>query len=330
MNKKGNLLMIVMVVIVFINFTLLYLAMVKKDDYMGPEQIGDRQFNVWIANARAQQALYYIEHSAELAQNQAVYEYAKKGSGCHEYLGYAVLNKGDTICKDSGFEQVFNDELNKFLLRYPSVYLPVNNYAITETEGKLLGSARQDIVVDITDFDVSSAGSSQAPAKSFLYAWPSSHDDMLVTSCYGKRNIDYGSKDHKGIDIRGNLGDPVFAIADGTVAVAKMKDWGEVKMEHSEIISSRILHASSILVKEGDKVRKGQIIATVGNTAPESSPVPVHLHFEYHLSGVQQDPIEVLFGIDEFGLKFSPSSNCVYNADNYAYKDLILNNIFGQ
>lgn len=94
---------------------------------------------------------------------------------------------------------------------------------------------------------------------------------------------------HEGLDFLAEVGAPIRAAASGIVVEAdKTPDYGNiVKIDHGSGVETRYAHASKLLVKEGDRVEKGQIIAEVGNTGRSTGP---HLHFEVRLNGIALDP----------------------------------------
>lgn len=101
-----------------------------------------------------------------------------------------------------------------------------------------------------------------------------------ITSEFGGREatIEGMTTDHKGIDIAANLGTSIKAAIDGIVSVAKQNsEYGKfVKIMNGDIMTV-YAHCKSLKVKAGDKVKKGQTIATVGSTGNSTGP---HLHFE--------------------------------------------------
>jgi murein DD-endopeptidase MepM/ murein hydrolase activator NlpD len=123
----------------------------------------------------------------------------------------------------------------------------------------------------------------------------SSKDDLflpvkgIVTSEFGKRD----GRPHKGIDIAADNGDPIYAVLDGKVVYAgTQRGYGNVVIiEHDDLIMTVYAHNESNLVRLGEKVKKGQPIATVGSTGNSTAP---HLHFEYRVKGKAINPREVL------------------------------------
>jgi lipoprotein NlpD len=98
---------------------------------------------------------------------------------------------------------------------------------------------------------------------------------------------------HKGIDIGGAAGDPVQAVAAGTVvyAGAGIPGYGElIIVRHNERYLSAYGHNERLLVGEGDTVAAGQRIATRGSSGTDS----VKLHFEIRDRGKPVDPLGLL------------------------------------
>jgi murein DD-endopeptidase MepM/ murein hydrolase activator NlpD len=98
---------------------------------------------------------------------------------------------------------------------------------------------------------------------------------------------------HEGLDFMAEIGTPIYAAAGGIVAQAESTpDYGNiVKIDHGSGLETRYAHASRLMVKPGDRVEKGQLIAEVGNTGRSTG---AHLHFEVRLNGVALDPRKYL------------------------------------
>ncbi|MHB8454161.1 MAG: peptidoglycan DD-metalloendopeptidase family protein [Acidiferrobacterales bacterium] len=94
---------------------------------------------------------------------------------------------------------------------------------------------------------------------------------------------------HEGIDIADSMGSPIYAMGAGVVSWAGPRDgYGNlVEINHGNGLSTRYGHASKVLVKVGDRVRKGQVIALVGSTGRSTGP---HVHFEVLRDGHEVDP----------------------------------------
>ncbi len=99
-----------------------------------------------------------------------------------------------------------------------------------------------------------------------------------------------------GINLALPEGTPVHAAEDGVVAYAgsELKGYGNlVLIRHSNGFVTAYAHASEILVKRGDQVRRGQVIAKSGQTGNVSSP---QLHFEIRKGSTPVDPTQYLPG----------------------------------
>jgi murein DD-endopeptidase MepM/ murein hydrolase activator NlpD len=98
---------------------------------------------------------------------------------------------------------------------------------------------------------------------------------------------------HEGIDFPAESGTPIVAAASGKVVVSEWHPaYGKMlEIDHGNGLVSRYAHTSSVVVKEGDLVVRGQRVATVGSTGRSTGP---HLHFEVRLNGVPQNPARFL------------------------------------
>lgn len=115
------------------------------------------------------------------------------------------------------------------------------------------------------------------------------------SSSYGWRPDPFTGQQafHKGLDFMADAGTPIHAAADGIVTQAeRAPDYGNiVRVDHGFGLDTRYAHVSGFLVKVGDRVSKGQPIATVGSTGRSTGP---HLHYEVRLNGVPLDPRKYL------------------------------------
>ena len=107
----------------------------------------------------------------------------------------------------------------------------------------------------------------------------------VITSRFGNR---WGTI-HEGIDIEGNMGEPIYAADAGRVIFAGTESgYGKVvKINHDNEYTTYYGHCSEILVKRGSRVAKGEKIALIGRTGRTTGS---HLHFEIRKNGVPQNP----------------------------------------
>lgn len=118
------------------------------------------------------------------------------------------------------------------------------------------------------------------------FAWPAAG---RITSAFGPR---WGAF-HAGLDLGVNTGTSVKAASGGTVTFSgNGGGYGLlVKISHANGYETRYAHNSKLLVKAGDKVTTGQVIALSGNTGNSTGP---HLHFEVRKAGVALNPVNYL------------------------------------
>lgn len=128
-----------------------------------------------------------------------------------------------------------------------------------------------------------------------IFSWPLP-ESYSISSPFGYRSDPFTGKPkfHGGLDIVAPGGTPILAAADGTVEVANATDsWGygygyHVKIKHNDTDETLYAHCSSIAVVNGQKVKKGQVIAYVGATG---NSIGSHLHFEVYKNGKMTNPL---------------------------------------
>jgi murein DD-endopeptidase MepM/ murein hydrolase activator NlpD len=101
-----------------------------------------------------------------------------------------------------------------------------------------------------------------------------------VVSKFGRRADPFSGRgaNHQGVDYRARGGTPVYAVANGVVTEARYHGgWGNnVQIKHSSGMESQYAHLSSMSVRKGQRVVKGQVIGRVGSTGRSTG---AHLHF---------------------------------------------------
>ena len=98
---------------------------------------------------------------------------------------------------------------------------------------------------------------------------------------------------HTGLDFPASNGTPILAAAGGVVVAQEYHPaYGNmVEIDHGNDLITRYGHASRVLIKKGDLIKRGQKIAEVGSTGRSTGS---HLHFEVLVQGVFQDPQKFL------------------------------------
>ncbi len=102
---------------------------------------------------------------------------------------------------------------------------------------------------------------------------------------------------HGGIDLSAPVGTPVRASADGRVfATGSQARLGkQVTLDHGYNLKTRYGHLSKIVVKKGQQVKRGDIIAYSGRSGTVTGP---HLHYEVHVSGRKVNPMKYIYEIE--------------------------------
>ncbi|RME32910.1 MAG: M23 family metallopeptidase, partial [Gammaproteobacteria bacterium] len=119
-----------------------------------------------------------------------------------------------------------------------------------------------------------------------------------LSSPFGKR-IDplTGRRDfHPGVDFAGHKGSEVLAVASGVVSYAgRRSGYGNiVEIVHGDGLVTRYAHNQKNLVEAGQRVKKGQVIALMGNTGRSTGP---HVHFEVLKDGKLLNPRNIVKGL---------------------------------
>ncbi len=117
----------------------------------------------------------------------------------------------------------------------------------------------------------------------------------LVTSSFQKRLDPFTGRweRHMGLDIASHEGTPVMSPADGVVTyVGRKIGFGKViGLDHGYGYSTMFGHNSRIVVKDGQRITRGQIIAYVGNTGKSTGP---HLHYSIFKNGMPVNPLDYI------------------------------------
>lgn len=161
------------------------------------------------------------------------------------------------------------DQLSK------SIYVQTKSYdeveIMVKNKFKLLAAIPAIMPIAIKDFNRISSG----------YGW-------RVHPLYKTRIF------HDGMDFTGKVGTPLYATGDAVVKKAgKLRGYGKtVVLDHGYGYTTLYAHLNNYNVKRGQKVKRGEVIAFLGNTGKSTGP---HLHYEIRKSGKHVNPINYYF-----------------------------------
>jgi len=117
-----------------------------------------------------------------------------------------------------------------------------------------------------------------------------------LTSPFGKREepTEGASTDHKGVDLAGPEGTPIYASRGGTVTIARYSNSAGfyVTINHGDGYSSVYMHMTGFVVSKGDKVSGGQLIGYMGSTGISTGS---HLHFGIMYNGAYVNPANYVY-----------------------------------
>jgi len=133
----------------------------------------------------------------------------------------------------------------------------------------------------------------------FLFSWPVDRSKFWLSSLFGPRKLkNRGWKFHYGIDMAAIRGTPVVAAATGIVLESCWHNgYGNcIIVTHNRKYKTRYAHLAKRKVRVGQKVERGEIIGTVGDTGlvSKSGQDASHLHFEVYAFGRHINPLSVL------------------------------------
>ncbi|MBN2420814.1 peptidoglycan DD-metalloendopeptidase family protein [Candidatus Woesearchaeota archaeon] len=289
-NKKAGVVLTMSVFgfLIVVGLIFMWLSVEKVDDF-----IGNKQLSLLMLGKDAEKAQFFIERSADVAAKNALYETVSDASSCGTYLGYMRLGSTCAVNLDDVKQKYlanFKTEFDKVLLTYTKANLFKENYDISFSESSSKSSS--------TTQEQENAAQAGSPKME----WPV---NGMISSCFGYRNLAGKRQWHDGIDIYAAENTDVKAPADGVVEKicsdwtgacacsifdkncpsscdGKCGNYGNyVIIKHSNDLYTRMSHLKEVLVKEGDKVMGGDVVAKSGNTGSSEGP---HLDFKVYLS----------------------------------------------
>ncbi|MBN2719611.1 MAG: M23 family metallopeptidase [Proteobacteria bacterium] len=166
----------------------------------------------------------------------------------------------------------------------------------TLVDGMVAGLERLKVETDVQERSFQELVEYLEDQKSLLASTPSIWPVKgWLTSSFGYRTSPFtGRREmHKGIDVATRTGTPIIAPADGIVVFSGREGgYGNMLLiDHGYGIMTRYGHCASLEVKKGDKVKRGDVVAKVGNTGRSTGP---HLHYEVAVNGVAVNPMRYI------------------------------------
>jgi murein DD-endopeptidase MepM/ murein hydrolase activator NlpD len=286
LGKKGQFFMGLLFVFTLIIFGTLYLDLAAKTDDFDDLKLGERQAALLRTAQNGEHILFYTESAARYAYETAVFEtagqwYVVDTAACETYRGVPVVY-GQQDCMDylEDLEHAvketatkhFNAALNRYLAAYEEqedISLLYDNYYLSFSDGVVIGKPSQELILPVfsktsTEVVEQTEIDPYTGAKMLFTQWPVSTEFLNVNSCFGFRDIDYGTRFHPGVDIAATGHVPVLSIGAGTVTTVEPVRWGRVIVDHGNGISSEYLHLDTITVAVGDTVTAGDQVGTSG------------------------------------------------------------------
>jgi murein DD-endopeptidase MepM/ murein hydrolase activator NlpD len=175
---------------------------------------------------------------------------------------------------------------------------------------------------DVTEADMNAMGEADAGFQNLFASWkrmdnvtrsavyiPSGRpvEKLSLTSNYGVRSDPFNghARMHKGIDIPGPMGTPIYATADGIVARAGWASgYGNlVEITHGNGMETRYGHMSKLIVAPNTRVHRGQLIGLMGSTGRSTGS---HLHYEVRVDGQAINPLPFVAGAEYIALNTKP------------------------
>ncbi len=188
-------------------------------------------------------------------------------------------------------------------------------YGGVDRYDNLSGYRNSDLIIDVSNRLDQVASQLYVQSKSYdeVYEMAKNKAEMLsaipaiqpvsnldlkrISSYFGVRTDPFYkvNKFHQGVDFSAPVGTDVYATGDGKVISASKSKWGygnTLLIDHGFGYQTKYCHLHDFKVKKGEKVKRGQLIAKVGNTGKSTAP---HLHYEVHKNKRKVNPIHFFF-----------------------------------
>lgn len=195
------------------------------------------------------------------------------------------VKSGDTLSRIASTYKIDKEEILKYNDLNDDSSLKIGQDLILPGASKIIAKAKPK---PSSNNQGNSSNTVQGPAKSSVGAnmlWPTQ----------GRKITQYFSWAHNGLDIANKIGTPIYAAEAGTVEIAAT-GWNggygnTILINHGNGKKTRYGHLTTLYVKVGNKVDKGENIGTMGSTGRSTGP---HLHFEVIINGSRYNPLNYI------------------------------------
>ena len=195
-------------------------------------------------------------------------------------------NRFDVVNQKALLTSLMKDATNK-----ESLLIEKHNELVSLLKSEELALAKQSL-----------ASTNSIRVRKSNYMFKGQRNSGMIAPCQGTITSDWGDrvhpiygtvKHHAGLDIGVDYGTPIVASSNGVVTLASWYGgYGKaVMIDHGGDIKTLYGHNSKILVKEGEIVKQGQVIALAGSTGNSTGP---HCHFEVILNGQDVNPLSYI------------------------------------
>ncbi len=360
-GKKGLYVLTALGIGFLVAFIVFFIHRGSTDQNTATEFIGNLQMKTIDRFQDTFSFTLYSELALYYSFSQAIHETVQNGGrsahiyDCPQHNGRVVWNARGGSCYPTqeslqqGFSEYLYSSLQYYLSEYTDIQLPlyslsVPTFSFSEDTLQVETHFRKPISFPITlSQDTTLHDEYQNPQNYYdtidlykvgAFVWPlkaGQLDNFVITSLFGKRDIKASeSMTHTGVDIRARPGEPVYAIASGTVRrVAEATDslsYGDVVISHEGGFESRYLHCYSPFVEEGDSIEQGTPLCLVGGTGRGSlNEFSPHLHLEIRQDENPIDPLSY-FSVLELYFIEDTLHQINLSENTYSYEPMIRKN----
>jgi murein DD-endopeptidase MepM/ murein hydrolase activator NlpD len=212
------------------------------------------------------------------------------------FEGATAVQKLQTLSVDTATSEMLKNYMASMIYIPHALALPTDEEALDEPwmasasgtsseDGMVVPNLDDDEPVDAKGIEIDTPAN---PTHTFLKLLKPVQN-ALITSPFGFR----WGRPHQGIDMAAPVGTPILSAEVGKVVYSGWKQgYGNfVAIDHGHGYQTHYAHCSKLLVRIGQKVKNGQLIAKVGSTGHSTGP---HLHFEVVANGIHRNPAKFI------------------------------------